>query len=215
MRYGHFYVQRLLAFQIQISKIKKEPYLAQFCSKCKNKITSFSLTLKIEEKIVVLLFSCNQQLKEWLWHSVSSSVRSCSFWIFMFLCTLMHNMISKLRSDCRESSDAWFSTQNMIKHVNQDFSMWSICSKNTLHIYGRMWSMIRCKICEAWVACYASEACDAWFNKYGNLEHDFRISRMWSIWCMCNIWSTITMRSIMTMQRKMTMHCMLTELCEA
>ena len=55
-RYDHFHFQWLLAFHIQISKMKKWPYLTQFSSKCKNKPTLFSPTFKIEEKKVVLLF---------------------------------------------------------------------------------------------------------------------------------------------------------------
>ena len=54
--YGHFYFSQLLTFKTKMSKLRKWPYLAHFCSKWKNKTTLFSSTLKVEEKKVVLFF---------------------------------------------------------------------------------------------------------------------------------------------------------------
>ena len=48
-RYGHFNVSQLLTFKTKILKSRKRPYLAQFSSKWKNKITLFSQTFEVEE----------------------------------------------------------------------------------------------------------------------------------------------------------------------
>jgi len=55
-RYGNFNVSRLLTFKTKILKSIKWPYLAHCSSNWKNKTTLFYLTLKVEEKKVVLIF---------------------------------------------------------------------------------------------------------------------------------------------------------------